>query len=78
MFDVIIIGSGGAGLSAALAAKETGANILVISKTLPTHSQTVQAQGGINGVLFDNEFDSIKTHIDETYKSSRTLSKKSI
>lgn len=76
MFDVIIIGSGGAGLSAALAAKETGANILVISKTLPTHSQTVQAQGGINGVLFDNEFDSIKTHIDETYKSSRTLSKK--
>ena len=44
--DLSIIGSGGAGI-AALSAKENGCDVLVVSKTYPTHSQTVQAQGGI-------------------------------
>lgn len=77
MIDVIIVGSGGAGLSAALGAKEAGASVLVISKTFPTHSQTVQAQGGINAVLYKDKNDSIEEHINDTYTSSRTLSNKS-
>ena len=72
MYDVIIVGSGGAGLSAALSAKEKTNKVLVISKTYPTHSQTVQAQGGINCVL-DYENDSISNHINDTYKSSKEL-----
>ena len=32
MVDVLIIGGGGAGLSAALAAKESGAKVAVLSK----------------------------------------------
>lgn len=75
MVDVLIIGSGGAGLSAALSAKKNGSNVLVVSKTYPTHSQTVQAQGGINGVLYEAD-DSVQTHIDDTYKASYNLSKK--
>ena len=51
MIDVLIIGSGIAGLTAALNAKKNGSNVLVVSKTYPTHSQSVQAQGGINAVL---------------------------
>ena len=51
MIDVLIIGNGGAGLCAALSAKEKNIKVLVISKTYPTHSQTCQAQGGINGVI---------------------------
>ena len=75
MIDVLIIGSGGAGLSAALSAKKNGSNVLVVSKTYPTHSQTVQAQGGINGVLYEAD-DSVETHINDTYKASYNLSKK--
>ena len=44
MIDVLIIGSGGAGLSSALKAKDNGSNVLVVSKSLPTYSQTAQAQ----------------------------------
>ena len=46
-FDIVIIGSGGAGLMAALSAIENGAkNIAVISKVIPTNSHTVAAKGG--------------------------------
>ena len=75
MIDVLIIGSGGAGLSAAISAKKNGSNVLMVSKTYPTHSQTVQAQGGINGVLYESE-DKVETHINDTYKASYNLSKK--
>jgi len=76
MKDVIIIGAGGAGLSAALSAKENTDKVLVLSKTFPTHSQTVQAQGGINCVL-DTNNDSVENHINDTYNSSKLLSNKS-
>lgn len=75
MYDVLIIGSGAAGLSAALSAKEKNLKTLVISKTQPTHSQTVQAQGGINAVLYEDK-DSIEQHIDDTYTASKEISSK--
>lgn len=46
MAKVLIIGGGGAGLVSALSAHETGAEVIVVSKTLPTRSQTSMAQGG--------------------------------
>jgi len=72
MLDVLIIGSGGAGLSAALSAKKEGSSVLVVSKTYPTHSQTSQAQAGINAVISE-ENDSIQTHINDTLKASHCL-----
>lgn len=75
MIDVLIIGSGISGLTAALNAKKNGSNVLVVSKTFPTHSQSVQAQGGINAVLYEDE-DSIQAHIDDTYKASFKLANK--
>ena len=75
MLDVLIIGSGGAGLSAALEAKKNNAKVLVVSKTYPTYSQTAQAQGGINAVLYEND-DSINQHIEDTYKASKNLASK--
>lgn len=74
MIDVLIVGSGGAGLSAALHAKALGASVLVVSKTYPTHSQTSQAQGGMNAVLHEN--DSIEKHVEDTFKSSHVLGNK--
>lgn len=73
-YDLIVIGSGGAGLSAAIEANSLGKRVLIISKTYPTHSQTVQAQGGINAVIYENE-DSVEKHIEETYNASKELSK---
>ena len=72
MIDVLVIGSGGAGLSAALHAKYSGCNVTVLSKTYPTHSQTSQAQAGINAVM-SNEHDSIESHINDTLKSAHGI-----
>ncbi len=73
MIDLLIIGSGGAGLTAALAAKAKGASVLVVGKHYPTNSQTSMAQGGINAALGNSGEDSIETHIADTLKSSRGL-----
>ena len=71
MIDVLIVGSGGAGLTAALQAKKNVDNVAVVSKTYPTHSQTVQAQGGINAAI--GQEDSIQQHINDTLKSSHGI-----
>jgi len=74
MIDLLIVGSGGAGLSAALEAKKQKRKVLVVSKTYPTQSQTSQAQGGINGVISakDNG-DSIQSHLENTLKSAHGI-----
>ena len=82
MLDVLIIGSGGAGLTAALAAKEMStvegvgqgdASILVVGKAYPTNSQTSMAQGGMNAALGNVGEDHISSHISDTIKSARGL-----
>lgn len=72
MTDILIIGSGGAGLSAALEAKKNGLKVQVLSKTYPTASQTCQAQGGINAVIQTTQ-DSVSNHINDTLKSAHSL-----
>ncbi len=73
MTDVLIIGAGGAGLVAALSAKEAGANVKVLSKSYPTRSQTGMAQGGINAALANAEADTLESHIEDTIKAAQGL-----
>jgi len=73
MIDVLIIGSGGAGLTAALSAKEAGASVLVVGKSYPTNSQTSMAQGGMNAALGNVGEDHISSHIADTIKSAHGL-----
>lgn len=47
--DVLVVGGGGAGASAALLAHEAGANVLLTTKLRFGDSNTVMAQGGIQG-----------------------------
>lgn len=68
--DVLVVGAGGAGLTAALNAKESGVDVLVITKEYPTRSQTCMAQGGINAALGNAGEDSIEAHIANTLKSA--------
>ena len=78
MIDVLIIGSGGAGLSAALKAKEQGSKVVVVSKGKVTNNHTVMAQGGINAALANVEDDSQELHIKDTLKAARGLAKESM
>ncbi|WP_251357934.1 L-aspartate oxidase [Kangiella sp. TOML190] len=61
--DVLVIGSGAAGLSAALRLAHLG-NITVLSKAEVTEGSTFYAQGGIAAVLHEN--DSVDSHVEDT------------
>ena len=76
MYDVLIIGAGGAGLTAALSAKKEGAKVAVICEGYPTRSQTSMAQGGINAALANIEDDSVQMHIEDTLKASGEIGSK--
>ena len=63
-YDVLIAGSGGAGLSLALYLAENY-QVAVLAKFELTECSTYYAQGGISAV-FDDEHDSIESHIEDT------------
>ncbi len=66
--DVLVIGGGGAGLRAAIAAHEAGADVAIVSKLHPVRSHTGAAEGGINAAL--REGDSWQDHAKDTMKGA--------
>ena len=50
-FDVIVIGAGGAGLRASIAASQAGLKTAVICKSLLGKAHTVMAEGGVAASL---------------------------
>jgi L-aspartate oxidase len=62
--DVLVIGGGVAGLRAAIAAAEEGADVLILAKETLEQSNTWYAQGGIAAVL--QPTDSVESHIQDT------------
>ena len=69
--DVVVVGAGGAGLRAAIAAQEAGADVAMVSKLHPVRSHTGAAEGGINAALRDA--DSWQDHAYDTMKGSDYL-----
>ena len=69
--DVVVVGAGGAGLRAAIAAQEAGADVAIVSKLHPVRSHTGAAEGGINAALRDA--DSWQDHAYDTMKGSDYL-----
>ncbi|MFT4889822.1 MAG: succinate dehydrogenase / fumarate reductase flavoprotein subunit [Halobacteriales archaeon] len=69
--DVIVVGGGGAGLRAAIAAHEAGADAAIVTKLHPVRSHTGAAEGGINAAL--QEGDSWEDHAYDTVKGSDYL-----
>ena len=73
--NVLIIGSGGAGLRAAIEAKQSGMDVTVLGKRQSTDVHTVLAAGGINAAFgnVDPE-DSWQQHFADTYIEGYGLS----
>ena len=74
-YDIIICGSGLAGLRAAIEAAMTDSSLRigVISKLQVMRSHSVSAEGGTAGVIFPDEGDTIESHIYDTVKGSDFL-----
>ncbi len=69
--DVVVIGSGAAGLQLAIELAEAGLRVAVLSKTALEETNTFHAQGGIAVVLDEN--DSFEAHVRDTLKAGAGL-----
>jgi succinate dehydrogenase/fumarate reductase flavoprotein subunit len=68
-YDILVIGSGIAGMMAAIEAKELGSNVAIVTKKSPMANNSFMAKGGINAALNNmNDGDSIEHHIQDTLK----------
>jgi L-aspartate oxidase len=64
--DVLVIGGGGAGCAAALAAAEQGARVLLATKLRLGDSNTVMAEGGIQAAIEPG--DTLQQHVLDTLR----------
>jgi succinate dehydrogenase/fumarate reductase flavoprotein subunit len=69
--DVLVVGAGGAGLRAALAAARLGVDVAILSKVHPLRSHTGAAEGGINAAFAEQ--DSWENHAYDTVRESDWL-----
>ncbi len=73
-YDILIIGSGGAGLRAAIAAAEGGAKVAVLGKSLLGKAHTVMAEGGVAASLGNvDPDDGWETHFYDTMRSGHFI-----
>jgi len=75
MYNVLIIGSGAAGLTLALSLPET-CKIAILSKNIVTEGSTFYAQGGISAVL--DKYDTLESHSQDTLNAGAGLCKQDI
>src|ERR1700730_18465063 len=73
IYDVGVVGAGGAGLRATLGTTIEGLKTACISKVFPTRSHTVSAQGGIAAALGNMSNDDWRWHMYDTVKGSDWL-----
>lgn len=73
LYDVVVVGSGIAGLFSALYARKSGVNVAILTKSNPFRSNSAVASGGINAVIDIDEYDSILNHINDTIKGADGL-----
>src|SRR5881296_2403928 len=72
--DVLVIGAGGAGLRAAIAAREAGARTAVVCKSLFGKAHTVMAEGGIAASMGNvNPNDNWQVHFRDTMRGGKFL-----
>ena len=73
-YDVVVVGAGGAGLRAAIAAHEAGANTAIVCKSLLGKAHTVMAEGGIAAAMGNRwPEDNWEVHFRDTMRGGKML-----
>ena len=73
-YDVVVIGAGGAGLRAAVEAREAGLRVAIICKSLFGKAHTVMAEGGIAASMGNvNDKDGWQVHFRDTMRGGKFL-----
>jgi succinate dehydrogenase / fumarate reductase flavoprotein subunit len=73
-YDVVVIGAGGAGLRAAIEAREQGKRTAIICKSLFGKAHTVMAEGGIAAAMGNvNSDDNSQVHFRDTMRGGKFL-----
>ena len=73
-YDVVIIGAGGAGLRAAVEAREAGLRTAIICKSLFGKAHTVMAEGGVAASMGNvNSDDNWQVHFRDTMRGGKFL-----
>jgi succinate dehydrogenase / fumarate reductase flavoprotein subunit len=73
-YDVVIVGAGGAGLRAAIAAREAGMRTAIVCKSLFGKAHTVMAEGGIAASMGNvNPHDNWQVHFRDTMRGGKFL-----
>lgn len=75
-FDVIVVGSGIAGLSLALKVAESGRSVVILTKKTRAESNTNYAQGGIACVT--SATDDFESHVADTLKAGDGLCREDV
>ena len=71
-YDVLVIGAGGAGLRAAIAASAAGAKVGIVCKSLLGKAHTVMAEGGIAAALANvDDRDNWRVHFADTMRGGQ-------
>lgn len=76
LYDVLIVGTGIAGLRAALEAKKEGVKVALLTKSNPFRSNSAVASGGINAALGNVEEDSVEEHFEDTFRGGARFNNK--
>lgn len=77
--DIVVIGAGGAGMTAAIQAAQNGAtNVVILEKMPQTGGNTIRTTGGMNAAATDLQSqegieDSVQLMIDDTMKGGKDL-----
>ncbi len=73
-YDVLVIGAGGAGLRAAIEARELGKRTAIVCKSLFGKAHTVMAEGGIAAAMGNrNPADNWQVHFRDTMRGGKFL-----
>src|SRR3954469_19618882 len=73
-FDVLVVGAGGAGLRAAIAASAAGVKVGVVSKSLLGKAHTVMAEGGVAAAMGNvDDRDNWRVHFADTMRGGQYL-----
>src|SRR4051794_19929817 len=73
-YDVLVVGAGGAGLRAAIEAREQGMRAAILSKSLFGKAHTVMAEGGAAAAMGNaNSKDNWQVHFRDTMRGGKFL-----